>query len=346
MAQPHPLSVAPVNAHSPAGSDSAREASVGEAAYNRHVANWRDLYPFHSHYLALDGLRYHYLDEGRGQTLLCVHGNPTWSFYWRRLVSEFSNTHRVVAVDHIGCGLSGKPQKYNYSLAQHITNLVALIDRLDLRDVTLLAHDWGGAIGLGATVERPERFSRLVLFNTGAYRSQEIPLRIAACRWPVVGPLAVRGLNGFAGAAIHMATSKPERFTPAVTAGYLAPYDNWANRVAVQRFVEDIPLSPSHPTFARLHEIESALPSLGLPTKLIWGMQDWCFTPRFLERFEREFFPHASSHRFHDCGHYVVEDAHERIVPLLRDFLNQPGGRSQEFVSAPPASPPAAALIP
>ena len=275
--------------------------------------------------------RLHYLDEGPGavsaegrrpeEALLCVHGNPTWSFYWRHLAAEFRDRHRVVVPDHLGCGLSDKPQDYEYRLANHIANLRSLIERLDLRNITLLAHDWGGAIGMGAAVADPSRFARIVLFNTAAFRSTRIPLRIAVCRTPVVGAWGVRGLNLFARAALTMATAKPERFTPRVRAGYVAPYDNYAHRVAIQRFVEDIPLKPSHPSYATLQSIEDGLPKLAaVPKMFVWGMQDWCFTPHFLERF-LEFYPDAEAHRFADCGHYVVEDAHERIVPLVDDFF-------------------------
>ncbi|HEX6987488.1 MAG TPA: alpha/beta fold hydrolase [Planctomycetaceae bacterium] len=284
--------------------------------------SFRTEYPFASHFLDLGGTRYHYLDEGAGEPLLFVHGNPTWSFAWRNLVKDLSRDHRCVAVDHVGCGFSDKPQDYPYRLATHVANLVELIDRLDLRGATLVAHDWGGAIGLGAAVRRPERFSRLVLMNTAAFRSKAIPWRIAACRIPLVGPLAVRGLNAFAGAATFMAVERP--LPPAVKAGYLRPYGSWADRVAVLRFVQDIPLAPSHPSYDTLVEIEQGLPSLaGKPALLVWGMKDWCFTPAFLAEFERR-FPNAETYRIADAGHYVFEDAPERIVPRLREFLAKP----------------------
>lgn len=295
--------------------------------------DWKSEYPFASHYLPIGPHKLHYLDEGSGgvaaegprpeETLLCVHGNPTWSFYWRHFAKAYRGRHRVVVPDHIGCGLSDKPQDYPYRLADHVANLRQLIERLDLRNITLLAHDWGGAIGMGAAVAEPSRFERIVLFNTAAFRSTRIPLRIAVCRTPLVGAWGVRGLNLFARAALTMATAKPERFTPQVCRGYLAPYDNYANRVAIQRFVEDIPLKASHPSYPKLLEIEQGLPKLAaVPKMFIWGMQDWCFTPHFLERF-LEFYPDAEAHRFADCGHYVVEDAHERIVPLIDDFFRR-----------------------
>lgn len=285
------------------------------------LADWRALYPFASHELRLDGQRLHYLDEGAGRPLLCVHGNPTWSFYYRNLVAQLRESHRVVAPDHIGCGLSDKPRDYSYRLATHAENLRRLIVALDLRDATLVAHDWGGAIGLAALLAERHRFSRIVLFNTGAFRSSHMPWRIAACRWPVVGQAAVQGANAFARAALRMATEKPERFTPSVRAGYLAPYDTWTHRQAIYRFVQDIPMRPSHPSYGKLLEVEQGLPSLrDLPILLAWGMRDWCFTPRFLRRFQ-EFWPHAQTLELADAGHYVLEDAQERIVPALRGFL-------------------------
>jgi haloalkane dehalogenase len=118
-----------------------------------------------------------------------------------------------------------------------------------------------------------------------------------------------------------MAVSKPERMTPAVRAGLLAPYDRWTHRQAIYRFVEDIPMSPAHPSYAKLLEIEQGLPSLAeRPWQLIWGLRDWCFTPAFLERF-LEFTPRAEVHRLADAGHYVVQDAHETIVPLVKRFI-------------------------
>ena len=283
--------------------------------------DWRSLYPFPSHSMQLDGLRYHYLDEGRGQTLLMLHGNPTWSFYWRNLILAFRDRYRVVAQDHIGCGLSDKPQDYPYCLDQHVSNVVRLIEHLDLSQITLMLHDWGGAIGLGAALKVPDRIARLVLFNTGAFPPPFVPFRIRVCRTPLIGRWAVRGLNLFARAALTMAVEKPDRMTPAVRSGLLAPYDSWANRVAIHRFVADIPMSRHHPTWQTLAEIEDGLPSLACrPIEIIWGMRDWCFRPACLDRFLAH-FPEARVHRLDDAGHYVIEDAHKRIIPLVADFL-------------------------
>jgi haloalkane dehalogenase len=269
------------------------------------------------------GQRLHYIEEGAGEPLLFVHGNPTWSFYWRDLILGLRDRYRCVAVDHIGCGLSDKPQRYEYTLQRRISDLVEVVQRLDLRGATLVAHDWGGAIGLGTVQQLRERFGRIVLFNTGAFPPPFVPWRIAACRIPVFGTIAMRGVNAFARAALSMAVEKHERMRADVQAGLLAPYDSWQNRVAIDAFVKDIPFSPRHPTWRTLERIERGLTSLGtMSIQLIWGMRDWCFRPECLERFIRH-WPEAEVQRLEDCGHYVVEDAHERIVPLMRDFLER-----------------------
>jgi haloalkane dehalogenase len=265
----------------------------------------------------------HYVDEGIGPTLLLVHGNPTWSFHWRELIAGLRDRFRMVALDHLGCGLSDKPQNYDYSLKTHIGNLVAFIETLDLRNITLLAQDWGGAIGLGAAQRLRERFSRFVFFNTAAFRSSRIPWRIRICRTPMLGTLAVRGANAFVRAAFRMALERRDRMTPAVKAGIAAPYDGWRNRIAIDRFVRDIPMAPAHPSYQQLTEIENGLPLLANhPIQFIWGMRDWCFTPSFLDRF-LEFYPHAEVHRIQDAGHWVVEDAHEQIIQLVERFVSQ-----------------------
>jgi len=281
------------------------------------------LYPFTSRFLELDGLRYHYLDEGHGAPVLMVHGNPTWSFYYRDLISALRGDRRVVVPDHIGCGMSDKPQEYPYQLRQHIDNLERLVLSLDLRDITLVVHDWGGAIGFGMAVRHPERIRRMIIFNTAAFRSSFMPWLLSVARVPVLGDILIRGCNAFAGLATRLAIHHHDRMTPAVKAGYLAPYDSWANRIATLRFVQDIPTHPRHPSYTTLAEVEARLPLLAdRPAMLIWGMRDWVFTPAFLAQW-LSIYPHADVRRMHDAGHYVVEDAHERIVPWMRHFMTK-----------------------
>jgi len=289
------------------------------------MALWQSEYPFGSHYLPIGANRLHYLDEGRGdQPIVCVHGNPTWSFYYRAIVKHFRASQRVIAVDHIGCGLSDKPQKYPYTLAQHIANLQLLWQTLDLRRITLVVHDWGGAIGLGTALAELPRVERIVILNTAAFPPPYIPWRIAACRWPLVGPFAVRGLNLFCRAALTMTIHRKKRLSPVVTSGLLAPYNNWINRVAINSFVGDIPTSPNEPTWQTLDNIERNLQQLSpLSILMIWGMKDWCFRPECLERLAKH-LPHAETIRLEDVGHYVMEDAPEDVLSHMERFLQTP----------------------
>jgi pimeloyl-ACP methyl ester carboxylesterase len=302
-------------------------------------ADWKRLYPFASNFFQIEpSVRMHYVDEhpkaehpkadramgasrGTVPCIVAVHGNPTWSFYYRSIIREFSQTHRVLSVDHIGCGLSDKPQRYDYCLAQHTDNLVRWIDVLDLDRIVMVVHDWGGAIGLGAAIKRLDRIAGLVVLNTGAFPPPYVPLRIAACRLPILGSFAMRYLNAFAKAATRMAIDRLDRLDPSVQAGLLAPYDSPANRVGIDRFVQDIPLSPRHRTYRVLSELEQDLPKLGhLPIRLVWGMKDWCFRPECLRRFEAV-WPQAISHELSDVGHYVMEEAPDEVLGVLRKLV-------------------------
>lgn len=286
---------------------------------------FKELYPFDSHWLDLDGLRYHYLDEGPRDAppVVMLHGNPTWSFYYRNLIPSVSQTHRVIVPDHMGCGLSDKPQNYPYILEQHIQNLETLVAHLGLKQVTLVVHDWGGLIGMGYATRHPENIARFVIFNTAAFYLPKIPKRIRICRPSLFGSLVVRGLNAFAGLALFLAVTQRERMTTHVRAGYLTPYNSWHNRIAIHRFVQDIPLEKDHPTRPLLDKIEAGLQQFQQhPMLIIWGANDFCFTEGdFLPEWQSR-FPEATTHVFPDAGHYVVEDAHERIIPLILDFLS------------------------
>lgn len=278
-------------------------------------------YPFESHCLDLStGAKMHYLDEGSGPVVIMLHGNPTWSFYYRNLVKELSGKgFRCIVPDHIGCGLSDKPKDYNYTLEQRIADVEALVDRLDIQSFSLVVHDWGGAIGCGLAGRRPEALEKLVLLNTGAFLSKRIPWRIAAIKIPVIGEFIIRGLNGFAGPAAIMSVKTPLK--PAVKRGFLWPYRSWANRVAVWNFVKDIPLRESHRSYETLASVESGLSKIAdKPIQLVWGAKDFCFSMHFHDRF-KEFFPKSKSQVYDKCGHYILEDAGSDAWSKIGTFL-------------------------
>ncbi len=265
------------------------------------------------------GHRMAYLDEGSGPAVVMVHGNPSWSYLYRNLVTELKGSHRCIALDHIGCGLSDKPQDYPYQLQNHIDNLSDLLDHLQIDKCVLVVHDWGGAIGMGWAGLHPERIAGLVVLNTAAFPSTQIPFRIAVCRWPLLGELMVRGLNGFAWPATFMAV--PTKMLPEVAAGFVYPYNCWRNRVAVHRFVQDIPMQENHPSWQTLSKVESSLDRLqNKPMLICWGGKDFCFNDHFYEQWLRR-FPAASNHYFPEAGHYVLEDALDEIMVQLNPFL-------------------------
>jgi haloalkane dehalogenase len=278
-------------------------------------------YPFASRWFDVPAGRLHYLDEGPRDAapLLMLHGNPTWSFYFRRLVRAFSREFRCVVPDHIGCGLSDKPRDWRYDLEGHIGNLERVVLELDLRAITLVLHDWGGAIGLGFARRHPERIARLVVMNTAAFPGKA-PLRLRVCRAPGIGPFLVKRLNAFAGLAPRLAVARP--LATSAKRGLQLPYRSAEDRIAIARFVQDIPLSPRHPSWKELAAIESLLPRFReLPVCIVWGERDFVFTPRFREEWQKR-FPRADVHPLPDAGHWLLEDAPDEVEAILRTFLS------------------------
>lgn len=284
-------------------------------------------YPFAPRkFVTPDGARMSFLDEGprdgeaETEAVLMLHGNPTWSYYYRRLVRALAPTMRCIVPDHVGMGASEKPQNYDYTLATRIADVEALVASLGLTRVHLVVHDWGGAIGFGFAARNPAAIGRIVILNTAAFVSARIPARIALCKLPLLGPLLVRGANGFAWPATWMAMHR-RPLSAEEKRGYLWPYDSWANRVAVSAFVRDIPLRPSHPTWRTLQGVERGLGEFrDRPALVLWGGRDFCFKDHFLARW-RELLPQARVQRFADAGHYVLDDAREEAIPRIEEFL-------------------------
>lgn len=290
------------------------------------VPDWlRPLYPFTPKtWRTPGGAVMSYLDEGGqgSEAVLMLHGNPTWSFYYRRLVAAMSPALRCIVPDHIGMGCSEKPENYAYTLAQRIADIEGLVAALGLTRVHLVVHDWGGAIGCGWAARYPEQTGRIVILNTAAFASRHLPRRIALCKAPWIAAPLVRGLNGFAGPATWMSMAR-RALSREEQHGYLWPYDSWANRVAVHQFVQDIPMTPRHPTWATLQAVEQGLAGLReKPAMIVWGGRDFCFNDHFYREW-RERWPHAEAHYLADAGHYVLEDAAEDVVPRLAAFLTR-----------------------
>lgn len=291
------------------------------SAANRSLPPWlREIYPFTPKRFETGRGGLSYLDEGRGdEAVLMVHGNPTWSFYYRKLVLGLREKVRCIVPDHLGCGLSDKPQDFDYTAGEHVRNLRALLASLELKRVHLVVHDWGGPIGLGAMLPQAEKLGKVTILNTAAFADARVPWRIRVCRAPVLGEWLVRGFNGFAGPATWMAVTKP--LSAEVKRGYVFPYDSWANRIATHRFVVDIPTTADSPSSRALAEIERALPVLReKDVQILWGGRDFCFNRHFFERW-REVLPAARAELFEEAGHYVLEDAGVECLARIRQQL-------------------------
>jgi haloalkane dehalogenase len=276
--------------------------------------------------LEIGGLRYHYLDEGEGEPVVMVHGNPSWSFYYRRLVEALSSSHRTIVPDHIGCGFSDKPDDahYDYTLESRVRDLETLLDRLGVDSgITLVVHDWGGMIGMTYAVRHPDRIARLVILNTAAFHlpaAKAFPWPLWVCRNSPLGAILVRGLNLFARGTARIGCMH-HPMPRAVRDAYSAPYDSWQHRVAIHRFVQDIPLRPGDRCYGIVDGVERGLSALvDTPMLIAWGMKDFVFDQHFLNEWERR-FPKAEVVRFPRAGHYILEDEADELVPRVQAFL-------------------------
>ncbi len=291
------------------------------------------LYPFESQWLDITGFRMHYLDEGPRDApiVLMVHGNPTWSFYYRNLVLALRDRYRCIVPDHIGCGLSDKPDntQYPYTLARRISDLTALMAHIQPKaPIHMIVHDWGGMIGFGWAAERPEQIASMVVANTAAFplpEEKKLPAALWLVRNTKLGALLVQGLNAFSGLAARVAFKKP--VSAEIRKGYTGPYDSWDNRIATLRFVQDIPLKADDPGYDIIKNTESRLVDFaGKPCLLAWGEKDFVFDLHFLNKW-KQIFPDAKVLSYPDCGHYIFEDAGQPLTQAISEFLdkNEPG---------------------
>ncbi|KRG72119.1 alpha/beta fold hydrolase [Pseudoxanthomonas dokdonensis] len=287
------------------------------------------------------GIQMSYLDEGPrdAEVVVMLHGNPSWSYYWRKLVGALAHPasgkrYRCIVPDHVGMGLSDKPDDapgvrpgYVYTLQSRVDDLQALLRHAGIDDetpVTLAVHDWGGMIGFGWALSHASQVKRLVLLNTGAFplpASKPMPWEIALGRDSRLGAFIIRAFNAFSSGASYIGVRR--RMPAAVRRAYVAPYDNWANRISTLRFMQDIPLAPGDPAWSlveaagkRLHEYADR------PVFVGWGMRDFVFDHHFLAGFEAA-LPKAEVTRYPDAGHYVLEDEAADLLPKIRQFLDR-----------------------
>ncbi len=276
--------------------------------------------------MKLDGLRYHYIDEGEGEPVVMLHGNPTWCYYYRNLVGTLKDSHRCIVPDHIGMGMSDKPtdKKYSYTFERRVDDLEALLDRLGIKEnITLVVHDWGGMIGMTYASRHPERIARLVILNTAAFhlpKTKPFPWQLWLVRNTALGAFLVRGFNAFSIAAAYMCCTR-KSMRRETRKAYCAPYNSWKNRIATLRFVQDIPLLPRDKGYDTVTKVQDRLHDFRTtPTLICWGMKDFVFDEHFLLEWRR-ILPNAAVHEYDDCGHYILEDGGPELLKTIKEFI-------------------------
>lgn len=302
-----------------------------EKIFNGHPASttaFASIYPFESKFTNINGHQMHYVDEGEGPPVVMVHGNPTWSFYFRNVINALSKNFRAIAPDHIGCGFSDKPDtgSYPYTLSSRVSDFGSFIGTLDLDEkINLVVHDWGGMIALAWAVDHPDRVNKIVITNTSGFflpEDKQFPRTLALIKYlKIFAVPAVLGLNIFARGALYLGSETP--LPGMVKKGLVEPYNSWKNRIATLKFVQDIPISEKDQSFAVVDHVQNHLNRLDASQLMfLWGAKDFVFDLTFLNEFRRR-FPRAATHVFHDAGHYLFEDKPEETCRLIPAFFSR-----------------------
>jgi cis-3-alkyl-4-acyloxetan-2-one decarboxylase len=281
-------------------------------------------FPFTPHYFDNNGFQMHFVDEGSGEPIVLVHGDPTWGYLYRNFIHALARHQRCIVPDHMGMGKSGVPQEpYPYRLEHHIANFENLLLHLDLHDITLVLHDWGGPVGLGFATRHPERVKRLVLMNTWAFApwpGGSFPRLLEMIR-SARGEKFVLEKNGYLEPALLGTTFHIENLTQEVMDAYRAPFPTPASRLALLCWSRDIPVSEADPSYAEMKRIERGLPQfINTPTLLVWGMRDPVLSEPVLRTWQ-SIYPRAITYEIEDASHFLQEDAPARIVNCIEEFL-------------------------
>jgi haloalkane dehalogenase len=283
-------------------------------------------FPYAPHYRAVNGSRLHFVDEGVGEPVVLLHGDPTWGYLYRNFIPALTRRHRCIVPDHMGMGKSETPaEPYPYRLSHHVANLEALLLSLDLGHITLVLHDWGGPVGLGFATRHPGRIHRLVLMNTWAsapWPGGPLPRLLELIR-SERGERFVLEKDGYLEPALIGTTHHRERLTPIVMEAYRAPFPTPHSRRALLCWSRDIPVSETDPSYPEMKRIEEHLSLFAnTPVLLVWGMRDAVLPPPVLRQWEK-LYPHAATREIEDAGHFLQEDAPEEIVGCIEQFLIQ-----------------------
>jgi acyl-CoA synthetase (AMP-forming)/AMP-acid ligase II/pimeloyl-ACP methyl ester carboxylesterase len=287
--------------------------------------------PFQSRYVSVAGHKMHYVDEGSGPVVLCLHGNPTWCYLYRNLIRELRDSFRVIAPDFLGCGLSDRTPGKRWKAIDRINQLEEFAKALNLDRFSIVMHDWGGPLGTGFILRCLDKVDRIVYLNTTLTETEALPGFIKLAATPVVGKLFTRHTDTF----VRLTTSMGAftKLTPEVKDGYAAPYTTRQRRDAIWDFVDDIPFDASHPTYQQMVEIAAGLPLVAQKqVKIVWGLQDPCFHREMLSKVAAH-FPKAELLEIPEASHLVLDDAPKIAIPAIKEFLSRSNeaGKSQSL---------------
>jgi len=281
-------------------------------------------YTFAPRFLDAGGFRMHYIDEGDGEPVLMLHGDPTWGYLWRNFIPSFSQSKRVVVPDHMGMGKSDAPDTpYPYLLRHHVANLESLVLSLGLSGITLVVHDWGGPVGLGFAVRHPELIKSLVITNTWAFASwpgAPYPKLIEMIRSPR-GEQFVLEKNGYVARAMAGTVNYPEKLTDEVMAAYLAPFPTPESRRALLCWSRDIPVNEGDASWGEMKRIEDNLKLFDdIPVLIVWGMLDPVLPPDVLAMWKR-IYTRAVVREIPDASHFLQEDRPDALLQAIVEFM-------------------------
>ncbi len=282
--------------------------------------NWLDnnLYPFQSNYIQIDGHQVHYVDEGSGPILLCLHGNPTWSFLYRDIIKELRGDFRCIAPDYPGFGLSKATEGYGFTPSEHSHVIEKFIEQLDLKKIILLGQDYGGPIGLGAAGRNPERFAGFVIGNTFAWPPTDLTSmkRFSQFAGGPIGYFLIRYFNAFVNLGMARSAGEGKKVSEAVMAAYRGPFPTRDSRYPTYVFPRE--LRKSRPYFK---EVAANLKRLAhLPLLLTWGDADPVLTLEYFGHRFQDAFPNHQTVILEGVGHFFQEEVPEKVAEAIRDW--------------------------
>ncbi|TFG04613.1 MAG: alpha/beta fold hydrolase [Promethearchaeota archaeon] len=283
-------------------------------------------FPFRPHYKEINGFQMHYVDEGREEPIVCVHGEPTWGYLYRKFITSLSNNHRVVVPDHMGFGKSEVPQNKQYRLEQHVDNLSKLLLALDLKDVTLVFQNWGGPIALGFATRYPDRVKRLIIMNSSVGVAKpdrqlwyESMLKDGTYD-QLMGNMQVFIPNMMFGTFVRKIPFAEKKI---MKKAYMGPFPTPESNIGARAFPLDIPKGTDHPSSQIMQEVRDNLHLFeNTPKIIIWGMKDRIFPPKIIQVWLKQ-YPNTTVYELSDAGHFLQEDAPEKIIAIIDQFLSE-----------------------